>query len=159
MGHIAIRDLEVYAYHGVYSEEQEKGQTFYVSADLYLDTWEAEHTDDLDASVNYGTVCERITAYMTDEKHMLIERAAGKICENLLRDFPKIEKINLRLYKPEAPIPLPFGTVYVEVERSWQDVYIAVGSNMGDRKALIESSIQMLAETEVIELKEVSTLI
>ena len=43
MGHIGIRDLEVYAYHGVYPEEREKGQNFLVSADLYLDSWEAEH--------------------------------------------------------------------------------------------------------------------
>ena len=159
MGHIGIRDLEVYAYHGVYPEEQTNGQKFYVSADLYVDTWEAEHTDDLEASVNYGTVCERITAYMTNEKHMLIERAAGKICENLLRDFPKIEKIRLKLYKPEAPIPLPFGTVFVEVERSWEDVYIAVGCNMGDRRALIERAIEMLSETEGIEVKKVAALI
>ena len=51
MGHIGIRDLKIYAYHGVFEEEQRDGQTFYVSADLYLDTWEAEQNDDLDASV------------------------------------------------------------------------------------------------------------
>lgn len=59
MGHIGIRDLEVFAYHGVYPEETEKGQMFYVSADLYPDTWEAEHRDDLDSSVDYGC-CLRI---------------------------------------------------------------------------------------------------
>ena len=121
MGHIGIRDLEVYAYHGVFPEEQRDGQTFYVSADLYLDTWDAELSDDLETSVNYGSVCEKIKEYMTYTKHQLIERAAADVCEKLLLDFPKIEKINLRLYKPEAPIPMPFGTVFVEVERAWED--------------------------------------
>ncbi|MFR0985595.1 MAG: dihydroneopterin aldolase [Frisingicoccus sp.] len=36
MGHIGIRNLEVFAHHGVYPEETENGQMFYVSADLYL---------------------------------------------------------------------------------------------------------------------------
>ena len=159
MGHIGIRDLEVYAYHGVYPEEQRDGQTFFVSADLYLDTWEAEHTDDLDLSVNYGEVCEKIKDYMTSKKHMLIERAASEICENLLMDFPKLERVCVKLYKPEAPIPMPFGTVFVEVERAWEDVYIAVGSNMGDKHGLIQNAIQRLSETRGIEVKEVSALI
>ena len=159
MGHIGIRDLKIYAYHGVFEEEQRDGQTFYVSADLYLDTWEAEQNDDLDASVHYGIVSEKIQEYMTCVKHQLIERAAADVCEKLLGDFPKLQKIKLRLYKPEAPIPLPFGTVFVEVERGWEDVYIAVGSNMGDKEALIRKGIEMLDETPGVEVKEVSTLI
>ena len=159
MGHIGIRDLEVYAYHGVYPEEQRDGQMFYVSADLYLDTWEAEHTDNLDASVNYGIVCEKIKHYMTCTKHMLIERAASEICENLLMDFPKLDRVKLRLYKPEAPIPMPFGTVFVEVERGWEDVYIAVGSNMGDKEGLIRSALEKMSELNGVQMKEVSTLI
>ena len=159
MGHIGIRDLEVYAYHGVYPEEQRDGQTFYVSADLYLDTWEAEHTDDLDASVNYGTVCEKIKYYMTCTKHMLIERAVSEICENLLMDFPKLEKVSVRLYKPEAPIPMPFGTVFVEAERGWEDVYVAVGSNMGDKHGLIQSALKKMSELRGVQMKEISALI
>ena len=42
MGHIGIRDLEVFAHHGVYPDETENGQMFYVSADLYMDTWDAD---------------------------------------------------------------------------------------------------------------------
>lgn len=159
MGHIGIRDLEIYAYHGVFEEEQRDGQKFVVSADLYLDTWEAEQNDDLNASVHYGIVCEKIQEYMTCEKHQLIERAASEVCEKLLGDFPKLQKIVLRLYKPEAPIPLPFGTVFVEVERGWEDAYIAVGSNMGDKEGLIRRAIEMLGETKGVEVKEVSTLI
>lgn len=159
MGHIGIRDLEVYAYHGVFPEERENGQMFYVSAELYLDTWEAEHTDDLEASVHYGTVCEYIKDYMTREKHLLIERAANEICENLMLEFPRLNKVCVKLYKPEAPIPMPFGTVFVETCRAWEDVYIAVGSNMGDKEGNIRSAIQRLSETKGVQVEEVSTLI
>lgn len=159
MGHIGIRDLEVFAHHGVYPEETEKGQMFYVSADLYLDTWEAEHTDDLDTSVNYGIVCEYIKDVMTRQNYKLIERAVGEICEDLMTNFPKLNKVRVELYKPEAPIPIPFGTVYVEACREWQDVYIGIGSNMGDKEKNIQSAIQFLSETRGIQVEKVSTLI
>ena len=35
---IRIEELEVYAHHGVYPEENEKGQHFYVNATLYTNT-------------------------------------------------------------------------------------------------------------------------
>ena len=96
MGHIGIRDLEVFAHHGVYPDETENGQMFYVSADLYMDTWDAEHTDDLNTSVNYGPVCEYIKDVMTRENHQLIERAAGEICEDLMINFPQIGRASCR---------------------------------------------------------------
>lgn len=159
MGHIGIRDLEVFAHHGVYPEETEKGQMFYVSADLYLDTWEAEHRDDLESSVNYGTVCEYIKEVMTRQNYKLIERAAGEICEGLMINFPKLHKACVKLYKPEAPIPIPFGTVYVEVCREWREVYIGIGSNMGDKEKNIQSAIDLLSQTEGIRVEKVSGLI
>ena len=61
---ISIKRLETYAYHGVYEEEQENGQHFYVSADLYLTTRNAGISDDLQCSGHYGEVCEFINEFM-----------------------------------------------------------------------------------------------
>ena len=159
MGHIGIRDLEIFAHHGVYPEENEKGQTFFVSADLYLDTWQAEHTDDPTASVHYGIACERIKRVMTEKNYQLIERAAGEICEDLIQTFPELNKVQVRLYKPEAPIEIPFGTVFVEACREWKDVYVGIGSNMGEREAYIRSAIDMLSDIRGVQVKKVSALI
>lgn len=159
MGHIGIRDLEIFAHHGVYPEETKNGQIFYVSADLYLDTWDAEHTDDLMDSVHYGIACERIKEVMTGKNYQLIERAAGEICEDLIQTFPELNKVQVRLYKPEAPIEIPFGTVFVEACRMWQDVYVGIGSNMGEKEAYIRSAIQMLSEVRGVQVEKVSTLI
>ena len=51
---IRIEELEVYAHHGVYPEENEKGQHFYVNATLYTNTRPAGIADDLRLSTNYG---------------------------------------------------------------------------------------------------------
>lgn len=48
---IRIEDLEVFANHGVFPEENTLGQKFVVSAVLFTDTRKAGKTDDLTASI------------------------------------------------------------------------------------------------------------
>ena len=54
MDKIKIEDLEVFANHGVFPEENTLGQKFIVSAVLYTDTRKAGKKDDLTASIHYG---------------------------------------------------------------------------------------------------------
>lgn len=49
---IRIEDLEVFANHGVFPEENTLGQKFIVSAVLFTDTRKAGKTDDLTASIH-----------------------------------------------------------------------------------------------------------
>ena len=70
---IRIEELEVYAHHGVYPEENEKGQHFYVNATLYTNTRPAGLADDLSLSTNYGEVCQFITEFMQQHTFQLIE--------------------------------------------------------------------------------------
>ena len=56
MDEIRIEDLKIYAYHGVYAQENETGQDFYVNAVLYTDTREAGEQDALAHSTDYGEV-------------------------------------------------------------------------------------------------------
>ena len=53
---IKIQNLEVFANHGVFPEENVLGQKFVVSAVLYTDTRKAGQTDELTASIHYGEV-------------------------------------------------------------------------------------------------------
>ena len=64
---IKITDLEVFANHGVFPEENKLGQKFLVSAVLYTDTRKAGKTDDLTASIHYGEVSAFITKYMKED--------------------------------------------------------------------------------------------
>ena len=53
---IRIEELEVFANHGVFPEENVLGQKFLVTAVLYTDTRRAGKTDELTASIHYGEV-------------------------------------------------------------------------------------------------------
>ena len=73
---IQIDRLKIYAYHGVFSEEKEKGQYFYVSASMKTDLHGAGKRDDLTASTHYGEVSELIQKILTTNTWDLIESVA-----------------------------------------------------------------------------------
>lgn len=144
MDKIHIKGLELFARHGVYPEENTLGQKFVVSACLYTDTREAGLTDRLEASVNYGEVCCRITDFLTEHTFCLLERAAELLARDLLLTWPSLRKIDLEIAKPWAPVGLPLQTVSVEISRGWHTAYIALGSNMGDRQAYLDGAVDAL---------------
>lgn len=141
MDKIIIEDLQIYAHHGVYPKENETGQNFYVSAELETDTRRAGVMDDLNLSTNYGDVCRFIHSFLTEHTYKLIETAAERTAEALLLTFPHIQKVTMEVKKPEAPIPFPFKSVSVRITRGWRRTYIACGSNMGDRKAYLDTAV------------------
>lgn len=159
MDRIKITNLKVFAHHGVFPEETRDGQDFFVNAELFLDCRRAGKSDDLKDSINYGEVCHFITEYLQEHTFLLIEAAAEHLTEAMLLSMPGLEKVRLELCKPHAPIGLPFENVSVTIERSWHIVYVAVGSNMGDREKYIRDGIGELLNYPQIVVEQVSELI
>lgn len=146
MDRIIINNLQIYAHHGVYREENEKGQNFYINAVLETDTRMAGILDDLSLSTNYGEVCVFLDRFVKENTYKLIETVAEKAAEELLLRFPLVRRVTLEIQKPEAPVPLPFGYVSVKIVRGWRKAYLSCGSNMGDRKAHLDGALGALKE-------------
>lgn len=155
---IKITNLKVFAHHGVFPEETRDGQDFYVNARLYLDCREAGKTDCLEASVDYGAACAFITDFLQRHTYKLIEAAAEHLAEAMLLSMPLLKQVEIELCKPHAPIGQPFENVSVTILRGWHEVYLAVGSNMGDKKAHIEKGIEALRKTPGVRVQKVSEL-
>ena len=85
MDEIRIDNLKVFAYHGVFPEENEKGQSFFVNSVLYTDTRAAGLADELTLSTHYGEVCHLITNWMQEHTCKLIETVALEQQKELLR--------------------------------------------------------------------------
>lgn len=159
MDKIKIKNLEIYGYHGVLPEENEKGQKFLISATLYCDTREAGKTDNLAKTINYGNVSKMIKNFVRKNMFQLIETVVERLAEKMLLTMPKLQKVRLEIQKPEAPIGLPFETVAVEIERGWHTAYIGLGSNMGDKEAFLEAGVETLADTKGCIVEKVSKFI
>ena len=153
---IRIEELEVFANHGVFPEENVLGQKFLVSAVLYTDTRKAGQTDDLTASIHYGEVCAFIDRYLREHTFMLLERAAECLAEELPMNTNHLRKVRLEIKKPWAPVGLPLKTVSVSVEREWHDAVIALGSNMGDRQGYLDGAVEKLDVVQGCRVRKVS---
>ena len=153
---IRIDNLEVYAYHGAYDEEKEKGQYFYVNAELYTNTRKAGMNDDLDVSTNYGTVCDFIHDFMTKHTYDLIETVAEQLAQALLLEFKLVKSVLLEIRKPHAPIEREFESVSVEIERGWHEAFVAFGSNLGDKEKFIDEAIEALSNLPQINIVAIS---
>ena len=123
MDKINIKNLEVFANHGVLPEETEFGQKFLISAALFTDLRNAGKTDDLTKTIDYSKICCAIKAFVEGTTFRLIETVAERMAEKLLNEYPNIQRIWLEIKKPSAPIGIPLETVSVEIERSQHFTY------------------------------------
>ena len=158
MDTIYIKDLEVFANHGVYPEENKLGQKFVISADLSVDVRMAGLTDELEYSVNYGEVSHTIQDFLQKHTFKLIEAAAEGLAAELFCRYPLIRALRLEIQKPWAPVGLPLRTVSVEIRRSRHTVYIALGSNMGEREIYLQNALDALQNHSCIRLNKVSPI-
>lgn len=144
MDKMYIKDLEVYAFHGVNQEEKSMGQRFLISVELNINLREAGMTDDLSKTVNYAELCHNIEKEFTKEKYDLIEKSAEELAKYILCNYNKVEGVKLLVKKPWAPIGKPLSYAAIEIERSWHRAYIGLGSNIGDREENLNTAIESM---------------
>lgn len=159
MDKIIIKDLEIFAYHGVLDAEKKNGQTFYVTTELFMDLREAGLADDLNKTVNYAEICEDIRFVMTEEKYNLIEAVAENIAGTILLKYDKIKMIHVTISKPHAPIPMTFDTVCVDIVRKKHIAYLGIGSNLGDKEAYLDYAVDQLGKDDYVTVNKVSSYI
>lgn len=153
MDFLRIKDLVVHANHGVFAAEKELGQRFILDVELGYDMSRAAQTGDLTASVHYGELAEKLTAWCQERSEDLIETLAEKLIERIFEEYPLVQSISLEVKKPWAPIPLPLETCSVKLNRQKQTVFIGLGSNLGQREenlALAQEYLQA-AGLEIVQ--------
>lgn len=153
---IEIRNLEIFAHHGVYEEEQHLGQKFVVSLKLGVDTSAAGKSDDLTQTMNYGAIARKVTRIVQEKNYQLLERVAAVIAEQLLLTEPLLQQVTVTVDKPWAPVGLPLETVGVTIARAWHTAYIGIGSNLGDRKAYTEHAVEGLRKHPQIRVETIA---
>lgn len=121
MDKILIRNLKIFAYHGVNPEEKTDGQNFIFDIDAFVDIGMPCQTDNVDDTVSYADIIEETISIFTRQKDDLVERAAERVAEGLFGKFEKIKSLRIRLKKPDAPIKADFEYVGVEIYRERKD--------------------------------------
>ncbi|OAJ72736.1 dihydroneopterin aldolase [Brevibacillus sp. SKDU10] len=116
MDKIYFNGMAFYGYHGVFQEEARLGQRFYVDLELSLDLQKAADTDQLEYTVNYADIYERVKAIVEGERYQLVEKLTVQICDGLLSDFP-LDEVKVKVTKPDPPIAGHYQSVAIEMIR------------------------------------------
>ncbi|WP_019931649.1 dihydroneopterin aldolase [Nocardia sp. BMG111209] len=115
---IELRGLRAFGYHGVFDYERRDGQEFVVDITVRTDFAAAAATDDLGATVDYGTLAELAVRIVQGPARDLIETVVSEIADAVLAADPRIAAAEVTVHKPSAPIPHTFADVRVVTTRS-----------------------------------------
>ena len=119
MGWIALENVQFFAYHGFYEEEQQVGNEFIIDVYLNIDFEKEATSDQLENTVNYETIyliCQKVMRI----KRKLLEKVLDDLIEQLTFQFEGILQLRVRLRKNR---PLPgerVGSAFVEVEKDYR---------------------------------------
>jgi len=158
---IRIEGLRLMTVVGVLPHEREAAQPLQVDLALHVDLHDAGVSDELDDTANYGAVSEAVASTVTGAEDMLLERLAGRIATVAL-SFRHVEAVDVRVTKLRPPIPIDVSSTSVEIHRTRQRLeitdehlaYVALGSNLGDRVAMLREAVATLAPQAVSSVYE-----
>lgn len=135
---------------GVLPEERARSQPFEVDIVIELDARAAGASDELDDSVDYGRPITLASEVIENERHQLLERVASRIAEEILA-LPRVDAVEVVVRKLRPPVPHDITSTAVRLRRRRADVvqlerplttaYVALGSNMGDRRAYLRDAV------------------
>lgn len=116
MGLIRIEDMEFYAFHGHYREEQIVGNRFLVDLEMETDMEKAGASDRLEDATDYQIAFRTVKAEM-EKKSFLLENIASRILDALYKNLPSIIRATVRIRKMNPPMGGNIGSVGVTLTR------------------------------------------
>lgn len=111
---IYLRNVRFHAFHGVLPQEGIVGNDYLVNLVLDYDFSSAMQTDELQGTLNYAEVYQKVREEMAVSSKLL-EHVAGRIAHRLFSDFPEIQKLQLSITKVNPPMGADSDGAGVEV--------------------------------------------
>jgi len=117
MGKIFIEEMEFYAFHGHYQEEQIVGNRFLVDLEMEADLSDPADSDNLNDAVNYQQAYQIIKNEMRRTKSNLLENIGKRILDALYAEMEDVEKATIRIRKLNPPMGGPIKSVGIKMSR------------------------------------------
>lgn len=114
---IELRGLQIVGICGVLPEERERAQPLEFDIDVYGFLGPAGRSDDLDDTVDYGSVCDTVAQVVADLQPQLLEHLADRVAGALLASNLHISAVTLSVRKLRPPVPHQLATSGVRIHR------------------------------------------
>lgn len=116
MAIIELEEMEFYAYHGCFKEEQVVGNRFCVNIALKVNIDMPAKSDFIGDAVNYVEVYHIIKEEIFHNSHLL-ENVATRMVDAVSKRFPEIEWIRLKVSKINPPMGGKMKQVSLTIEK------------------------------------------
>ena len=114
---IELMGLVVFGHHGYLEEERRLGQRFLV--DLWADVrGDATETDRIEDTVDYRKLAALVREVFAGEERLLLEGLAGSIADGIMERYPAVERVRVRVRKPDVVLDPPVDYAAAIVQRS-----------------------------------------
>ena len=100
---IELRDIHLYAHHGVMPQEREVGAWFIIDIILSLNNHSCTESDSIEGTVSYADVYEILCQEMA-KPSKLLENVCQRISKRLYDTFGQIIAITMTLCKDTPPM-------------------------------------------------------
>ena len=111
---IELKDIRLYAFHGVLEQERHVGGEYSVSLRAHYNIAQAMISDNVDDKLNYAHLLDIIKKEMNVPSNLL-EHVAGRIVVAIDKTFPLVTSIDLTLTKLNPPMGADCEGAGVEV--------------------------------------------
>jgi dihydroneopterin aldolase len=113
---IELMGLAVFGHHGYLEEERRLGQRFLV--DLWVDVDEAAAASDrIEDTVDYRRIAGLVLEVFAGQERLLLEGLAGAVADGIIERFPSVERVRVRVRKPDVVLDPPVDYAAIVVER------------------------------------------
>ena len=116
MSSITLERMLFYAHHGCFSEEQAIGTRFSIDLTYQTDTTRAQLSDNIADTVSYLDVYQTVKREMNQPSHLL-EHVGQRICEAVLKEYPAIDSVSVKVSKLAPPLGGQLNAVTIEITK------------------------------------------
>lgn len=103
MARITLENMQFYAFHGCYTQEQVVGNRFRIDLEFDTDTSAAEHSDSINDTVSYLDMYELVRDEVGITSHIL-EHVSRRILDRIGERFPSVEWAQVKVSKLAPPL-------------------------------------------------------
>lgn len=103
MGKVILKDIRIYAFHGCMEEEELIGSDYIVNLEVETDMHQPAYSDLLVDAVDYV----QLNAIVKEEmliRSRLLEHIAQRIIDRILKQFPMVKNVEVKVAKQNPPI-------------------------------------------------------
>jgi dihydroneopterin aldolase / 2-amino-4-hydroxy-6-hydroxymethyldihydropteridine diphosphokinase len=159
MDRIELRGIRAVGIVGVLTEERGRAQPLEIDLDIEVDLAEASRSDAVADTIDYGPPLLTVQRIIAEERHELIERVAARILEEVLADT-RVFAAEVVVRKVRPPVPVDVATTGVRMRRTRDEIedvrrapvraFLALGSNIGDRRETLIEAIEATPDVVAI---------